>query len=324
MKMGIIGAGHIARTMSHTINEMPGVTPYAIASRDISKARKYAKEFNFERAYGSYEELVSDPETELVYIATPHSFHYEHIMLCLKHKKHVLCEKAFTLNAAQAEEAISYARANGLLLAEAIWTRYLPMRNTMDNILKSGIIGAPQSLYATLSYPITDKARITDLSLGGGALLDIGVYCINFASMVFGGNIDKISAQAVLYPTGADAADSISFTYPDGRMAVLHCDARAACNKEGAVYGDKGYVIFNNINNCEGITVYDSSCRVIDTYSAPLQITGFEYQVQACIDAINSGLSECPQMPHREIIRMMKIMDEIRRQTGVVYPGENS
>ncbi len=322
MKIGIIGAGKIARTMAVTLNGMTAAIPYAIASRDIAKAEQFAGEFNFEHAYGSYEELAADSDVELIYIATPHSLHYEHIKLCLNNGKHVLCEKAFTQNAGQAKEVIELARSRKLLLAEAIWTRYLPMRQTLDNILKSGVIGTPHSLYATLSYPIMHKERITNPALAGGALLDIGVYCINFASMVFGDDMNNITSNAVITDRGVDAADSITFTYPDGKIAVLHCDARAADNREGAVYGDKGYIICTNINNCEKITVYDNLHNIIDTYTAPPQITGFEYQVLACIDAVKSGSAECMQMPHSKIIRIMEIMDEVRRQTGVIYPGE--
>lgn len=322
MKMGILGAGGIAGTMAGTIREMPQVTSWAVASRSLEKAEKFAKEYGFEKAYGSYEELVSDPELDLIYIATPHSHHYEHIKLCLEHGKNVLAEKSFTQNAAQAKEVLAMAEEKGLLLTEAIWTRYMPMRKKLDEILASGVIGKPSSLYATLSYPIMDKERIHEPSLAGGALLDIGVYPINFASMVFGDDVKEVKASAVLTDKGVDGIIQINLIYRDGRMAVLHADANSASNREGAIYGEKGYIMVQNINNCEGIRVYNKNHELIAEYETPKQISGYEYEVEACMEAMEKGALECPQMPHSETILIMELMDSIRKQVGVIYPGE--
>ena len=193
VKMGILGAGKIAGVMAATLREMDSVECYAVASRDYDKANAFVKQYGFAKAYGSYEEMVKDSEVELVYVATPHSHHYDHIKLCLEHGKHVLCEKAFTLNAKQAEEVFAMAREKGLLLTEAIWTRYIPMRKRLDDVLASGVIGKPYMLTANLAYVVGDKERIVKAELGGGALLDLGVYTLNFASMVFGDDIEKIT-----------------------------------------------------------------------------------------------------------------------------------
>lgn len=322
MKMGILGAGNIAGTMARTIREMPQVTSWAVAARDLGRAQEFAKEYGFERAYGSYEELASDPELDLIYIATPHSLHYEHARLCIEHGKHVLVEKAFTQNAAQAKKLLAYAKEKKVLVTEAIWTRYMPMRAKLDEIIASGVIGTPCSLYATLSYPIMSVERIFEPYLAGGALLDIGVYPINFASMVFGDDIKEVKASAVMTEKGVDAADSITLFYNDGKMAVLHSDARGACNREGSVYGEKGYVMVQNINNCECIRVYDKNHHLLAEYETPQQITGYEYEVEACMQTIEKGELECPQMPHSETVYIMELMDSIRAQIGVVYPNE--
>ncbi|MDO4343289.1 MAG: Gfo/Idh/MocA family oxidoreductase [Eubacteriales bacterium] len=322
MKMGILGAGRIAGTMAGTICKMENVMPWAVASRSLVKAQKFAKEYGFQRAYGSYEELVSDPEIDLIYIATPHSHHYAHMKLCIEHGKPVLTEKSFTQNVAQAREVLALAEEKGVFVTEAIWTRYMPMRKTLDEILKSGVIGEPYSLYATLSYPITHKERMVDPALAGGALLDIGVYAVNFASMVFGDDLKEVKASAVLTDRGVDASDSITLLYRDGKMAVLHSDMRAADNREGAVYGDKGYIIVQNINNCEEIRVYDSDHNMTARYERPEQITGYEYEVEACRRAIENHALECQEMPHAETIRIMELMDHIRAQMGVIYPNE--
>lgn len=322
MKMGILGAGNIAGSMAKTINGMKDVTAYAVASRSLEKAQKFAQEYGFEKAYGSYEEMVSDPEVELVYVATPHSHHYEHTMLCLTYGKHALVEKSFTLNAAQAREVLALAEEKHLLVTEAIWTRYMPMRKKLDEIIASGVIGKVTSLYATLSYPIMQNERIAEPSLGGGALLDIGVYPINFASMAFGDAIKEVQAHAVLTDKGVDSLLSVTLIYEDGKMAVLHANANAASNREGAVYGSEGYILVKNINNCEGIKVYNKDHELIAEYETPAQITGYEYEVEACMEAIVKKEIECPQMPHEETIRIMELMDTIRRQIGVVFPGE--
>lgn len=320
MKMAILGAGGIARTMAYTMSKMEDVECYAVAARDLARAKSFAGEFGFEHAYGSYEAMVTDPEVELVYIATPHSHHYEHTTLCLTHGKHVLCEKAFMVTARQAEDVIQLARSKNLLLAEAIWTRYMPMRKTLDEVVASGIIGEIYSLTANLGYVINHIPRLADPALAGGALLDVGVYPIHFASMLFGNRIKNIASSAILTEKGVDAQNSIAITYDDGKVAVLHSSMMAFTDRQGVINGNKGFIVVKNINNCEGIEVYDLNRNLIQQHQRPAQITGFEYQVAACIRAIRSGEVECPQMPHSEIIRIMTLLDKLRETWGVKYP----
>lgn len=323
MKMGILGAGNIAKTMARTIREMPEVTSWAVASRNLEKAQAFADEFGFVNAYGSYEELVSDPEIDLIYVATPHSHHFAHAKLCVEHGKAVLVEKAFTQNALQAKELLTLAKKKKVFVTEAIWTRYMPSRKIMDDLIAEGVIGTPYSLYATLSYPIADKERIAQPELAGGALLDIGIYALNFASMIFGDDVKEQRVEAILSDKGVDLAENITLIYNDNKMAVLHSDVRVSDNREGAVYGDKGCIIVQNINNCERITVFNNEHKIVRELEVPKQITGYEYEVLACMEALEKGLLECPQMPHAQTIHMMEVMDELRRKMGVVYPGEN-
>jgi predicted dehydrogenase len=328
MKVGILGAGNIAGKMAQTLNLMSGAElralPYGIASRDYAKAKDFASRYHFQKAYGSYEELMSDPQVELIYVATPHSHHYEQMKQSLEHGKPVLCEKSFTVNAAQAEEICSLGKQKKLLVAEAIWTRYLPMRKAMDDVLASGVIGKPAVLYANLAYPIVGlRERNHNPNLAGGALLDVGVYTINFAFMTFGsGNIKDIQTSMEAYHTGVDATSITTITYNDGKKAILFSSLVAKGDKAGMVYGDKGYIRFKNINNCESIEVYDTDDRPVAIYYAPQQLTGFEYQVEACKKAIEKGETECPQMPHAEIIKVIKTMDSIRQTWGLKYPFE--
>ena len=322
MKIGILGAGGIARVMAETVNGMEEAQCYAVAARDLGRAQKFAEEFGVEKAYGSYEEMLQDPQVELVYIATPHSHHYEHVKLCLEHGKHVLCEKAFTANAAQAEEILKMAEEKGFLLTEAIWTRYMPMRKTIDEVVASGIIGKVTSLSANLGYVIEQNERIHAPELAGGALLDLTVYPLNFASMVFGDDIVKVDASCVKIDTGVDGQDNVMLTYRDGKMATLYTTIHAQTDRRGMINGSLGYIEIENINNYESMKVYDLDRKVIASYEAPKQITGYEYEVRAAIRAIREGKTECEEMPHAETIKMMKLMDRIRADFGIVFPFE--
>lgn len=322
MKLGIMGAGSIARKMAYTVSEMEHVEAYAIASRTLEKAQAFAKEEKVTRAYGSYEEMVSDPEVDLVYVATPHSCHYENMMLALEHNKPVLCEKSFTINAREAEKVIEFGRSRNLLVAEAIWTRYLPMRLVLDQVIERRVIGDIHSITANLCYPVKAVERVHNPALGGGALLDVGVYPINFALMVLGNKVEKIESSCIMMESGVDESNSITLTFKGGKTAILHSANNCLSDRRGMIFGSRGYIEFLNINNCEGINVYDRDYNLVETYKPFKFITGFEHQVEACRHALDEGKIELKQMSHSEIINVMKIMDEIRSQWGLVYPGE--
>ena len=337
IRIGILGAGKIARTMARTLQGMreaarQGTAPegacvpvlWAVAARDLGRAQAFQEEFGFARAYGSYEELARDEETQLVYIATPHSHHYAHMKLCIRHGKHVLCEKAFTANAAQAREVLELAEGAGLLAAEAMWTRYMPARRMLDEILASGIIGRPFCLTANLSYDIDEVERLAEPALAGGALLDVGIYPISFALMAFGSDIARIVSGAQLTDKGVDGQDSITFQYRDGRQALLYSSMYCRSDRQGTIAGEKGYLIVKNINNPQRITVYDTDDREIARYDVPTQITGYEYEVYAAMEAVSQGKKECLQMPHAETLQVMELLDSLRREWGVVYPFERS
>ena len=247
MKMGILGAGQIAGVMANTVrllneNGHPEVELYAVGARDLSRAQAFAKAYGVHKAFGNYEEMLSDPDLDLVYIATPHSHHYRHIKLCADHGKHILCEKSFTVSARQAEDAIRYARSKGVLVTEAIWTRYQPMRRLIRETLDAGLIGEPRLLTANLGYFITGNHRIVVPELAGGALLDVGVYTLNFAEMVFG-RPDAIHGLCTKNENGVDLTDSITMTWQDGRVANLTAAANAVSDRYGVIYGTKGYMM---------------------------------------------------------------------------------
>ena len=324
MKFGILACGPMAETFAGTLRQLEEAECYAVASRTLERAEKFAEKFGFQKAYGSYEELCEDPEVELVYVATPHAFHYENMELCIRHKKPVLCEKAFTLNAGEAERIKELAEKEQVFVAEAIWTRYMPSRKMIRELLDSGIIGKVSVLTANLSYPLTHKPRVMRPELAGGALLDIGVYGLNFALMHFGTDIEKIISSARMTDTGVDAMESITIFFNDGRMAVLTHDIYGRSDRKGIFYGEKGYMIVENINNPQSISVYDTEDRLVKQMDVPKQISGYEYEALECMEAVRAGARESNSMPLSESIGVMKIMDQLREQWGFVYPKEKA
>lgn len=322
-KVGIIGAGHIAGKMAATLHGMEGVEAYAVAARQIGRAQDFASSNGFSKAYGSYEELADDPQVDLIYVATPHSLHCQHVRMCLEKGKPVLCEKAFMANAREAREVIGISEEKGVFLAEAIWTRYLPFRNVISDLIRNGAIGRTKLLTAHLGYPVMDKERIIRPELGGGALLDLGVYVLNFALMSFGSDISRISSCCIKAESGVDLQDSITLEYPDGRMAQLLATACSANDRQAIINGENGYIILDNVNNPQKADIYSADHILVDTHYAPQQITGFEYQVQACIDAIRAGKTETEYMPHSESLKVMEILDSLRKEWGVVFPNDN-
>ena len=319
-RIGIIGAGWIAEKMAEAIAPFQDICIYAIASRSIDKARSFAARWKVEKAYGSYEEMVSDPAVDLVYIATPHSHHYDHAMLAVNHSKPALVEKAFTANARQAEDLINAAKAKGVFITEAIWTRYMPLSHKIKEIMDSGIIGEPRVLTATLCYMMEDKERIVRADLCGGALLDLGVYTLNFARMYFGTDIVKTVTNCHLGPTGMDMHESISLSFADGRMANLQAGALCLNDRQGIISGTEGYIRVDNINCPEVVEVYRNYELVQRFTKDENMINGYEYQVLEARSIIEAGLTESPMMPHQETISIMRQMDDLRKEWGVIYP----
>lgn len=323
MNIGFIGAGRIANILAATMARMEDVTLCAVAARDLERAQAFAEQHGFRKAYGSYEELLRDPEVELVYIATPHSHHAAHMKLCIEHSKHVLCEKAFTLNAAQAREVAALAKEKGVYVAEAIWTRYMPSRRIINEVLASGIVGSITTLTCNLSYPVTYKERIVRPELAGGALLDVGIYGLNFALMHFGDDIVRTDSSVRFTDTGVDAQETITLHYADGKMAVITAGVLARGDRKGIFYGEKGYIIVENINNPQSISVYDLTDTLIQRIEVPAQISGYEYEIREAMAHIRAGETESASMPLDTSIAVMERMDALRRDWGLVYPMEH-
>lgn len=295
---------------------------YAVASRDLSRAQAFADRYGFEKAYGSYAELVQDPDVDLVYVATPHSHHYRHARMALEHGKAVICEKAFTANAAEARSLIDLARERGLFLMEAMWTRFMPITLRLGEVLKSGVVGRPRLLSASLCWAMPHIPRIRQADLCGGALLDLGIYCLTFADMYMGLDIKSIASHAVC-DGGVDWVDSISILYNDGSISNLQCSA-ACYDKRGVIACEHGRIEVDAVNWPHWARVYDAGGNLIEEITLPPgQVSGYEYEFLAAQQALANGWLEHPLMPHAATLRLMEQMDSLRKEWGVVYPNDN-
>ena len=301
LRVGIIGTGWIAEKAAITLNGLQECEAYAVGSRQLEKAAAFAKEWNIGKAYGSYAELIADPEVDLVYVGTPHSHHYNVTREALLAGKPCLVEKAFMANLRQAKEIVALAHERKVFLAEAIWTRYQPVVNMVRELINQGRIGTPRLLTATLGYSMGDKPRIMRADLCGGALLDLGVYALNFVRMFFPADIVNIESQCVKSQTGMDLTNAISIVLADGMLCNLQSSAACVGDNIGVIAGTEGNLIIDNINN-------------------PQQITGYEYQFLACRQALIKGLLEPEEMPHEETLYVMQLMDDLRLKWGVRYP----
>lgn len=326
IKMAILGAGNIAHSMAATIAQMPAeVVPYAVAARDAKRAEVFAQQYGFTKWYGSYEEMVQDDEIDLVYIATPHSHHARHATLCINHGKHVLCEKAFTANAEEAMEVLDLAHRSKVFITEGMWPRYTPQARILRELVQDGdAVGRVSMLSACMGAPLQHVQRMADPALAGGALLDLSVYPLNFASIAFGDDIHTITSNAVKLHTGVDAMNCITLRYRDGRMANLNSNMTAAMDNSGTLYGEDGFIVVPNLANYGNIQVFGKNKELKAEYPQPPQKTGYEYEVLACVKALREKRLECPEMPHSETLRIMQLMDDLREEWGIYFPFETN
>ena len=316
-----------------------GVEAYAVASRSLEKAQKFADDYGFGRAYGSYEELAKDPQVDLIYIATPHSEHYANVLLCLEHGKNLLVEKAFTANALMASEVIALAEEKGVFLCEAMWTRFLPAVQMVKDWIFAGKIGKVESVEADFSMPLTHIERLKNPALAGGALLDLGIYSLTFADIFLTdakicrvgrdegcveNHIVQTRSRCVKFPTGVDATDWIDLTYKNGVVAYLKTSMVAPLKNEGVIYGTDGFIRVQNLNDMVEIQRFDVTGEMLESVIPPRIENCYEYEVLGCKTALEMGLKECPEMPHSKIMQIMTQMDSLRQAWGVNYPFELS
>lgn len=323
IKWGILGTGGIASAFARDLAFAKNTEKFAVGSRTKESAAKFAEEHGVSRAYGSYEELVQDPDVDAIYVATPHPFHKDNVLACLRAGKAVLCEKPFTINSGELEEIIQFARDQKLFLMEAMWTRFLPPIVKVKEWIDSGEIGEVLLVKADFGFraPWDPEWRLLNPALGGGALLDVGIYPVTFASMIFGTKPEKILSTAHIGETGVDEQFSILMSYPSGKTATLNGAFRIGLTNEAYIHGTEGYIRIPSFHSAKSAFLYKDG-EEVETFNDDRKSAGYAFEIEEVGRCLSQGLLESPVVPLDESLEIMKLMDEIRGQWGLKYPFE--
>lgn len=323
IRWGILGTGKIAKKFATGLAHVSQADLVAVGSRSEASADAFGAAFGIPRRHASYEALVADPEVDVVYVATPHTLHREHALLALRHDRAVLCEKPFAINAVEAEEVVAVARERGLFVMEAMWTRFIPLITHLRTLLADGVIGDVRMLAADFGFraDFGPGHRLFDRALGGGALLDVGVYPVSFASMVWGAPA-RIASFAHLGPTGVDEHAAILLDYGD-RLATLYAAIDVDTPVEATLMGTAGRIqVHRRFHHASRLTITrpDAPDEVVER---PVEGNGLHYQAVEVMRCLREGLTESPVMPLDETVSILRTMDTIRAQWGLAYPGES-
>ncbi|WP_340021468.1 Gfo/Idh/MocA family oxidoreductase [Paenibacillus sp. FSL K6-1096] len=324
VKWGILSTGWIAHQFATDLAHASNGVAYAVGSRSQESADKFAADHGIPVAYATYEELVNDPEVDAIYIGTPHPFHRENALLALRAGKAVLCEKPFTVNSGELEEVVAYAREHKLFLMEAMWSRYIPAHVKVREWLAAGRIGEVKLVKADLGFRSEWKpeGRLLSPALGGGALLDVGIYPVSFTSMVLGPQPESIASTVHIGETGVDEHFSLLLSYGNGVSASLNAGIRLNLDDEAYIYGTEGRIVVNGtLVNPKSAELYVNG-ELAETFSDDRASVGYCFEAEEVGRCLQAGLTESPVMPLDESVALMKLLDEIRAQWGLKYPGE--
>ena len=324
IRWGLMGLGTISRKTANDLRLLDDAEIYAVASRSQDKADAFGAEYGASKRYGSYEALANDPDVDVVYIGTPHPYHEPNAIMCLEAGRHVLCEKPFAVNARQAKAMIDCARENKRFLMDAFWTRFFPGMAKLRELLARKAIGDVMLVQADFGYrtgSVMPESRHYSPDLAGGALLDVGSYCIQLASMVYGKQPKEIATQATLGSTGVDELSVSIFKYSDYEMATITTAIRMSTPQEARILGSKGMISIPDWWHPTEMTVAISG-QAPETLRFPHEGQGYQFQAAAVADCIRAGQLESAVMPLDETLAIMQTMDRIRQSWGLSYPGE--
>ncbi len=327
IKWGILSTGAIAHKFTKALVFNENSIPYAVASRTLEKAENFAKEYGYAKAYGSYEELVKDEDVDVVYIGTPMHSHYEDALLCLNNGKNVFCEKAVTLNSKELEELLRVAKEKNLFFMEAMWMKCNPVFLKALEIVNSGEIGKVEMLKAEFCFraEYDENNRLFRMDCGGGALLDLAVYTITFATAFLGYKPKEIISNAVFGKSGADFEDIIILRYENGAFASLSSGFNTVGKNNATIIGSNGMITFGEGFNCtEEFSVFDRENKFVREVRIEQDFNGYEYEIREVERCLNKGLLESDLVTHESTAEVMKIMDTCREQWGFKYPNELS
>ena len=324
IRWGILGTGSIAHKFAQGLEALTDAQLQAVGSRSLETAEAFGAEFSVPNRHASYDALVADGEVDVIYVATPHTSHCENTIRCLVAGKPVLCEKPFALNAGQAELMINTASDRGLFLMEAMWTRFVPALVKAREWLDSGAIGPVRAVFADMGFRarFDPDSRLFNPDLGGGALLDVGVYPVSFASMVLGAQPVEVRAVAHLCGTGVDEDCGVILQYESGALATAHCSVGAQTPVEARIIGEDGWIHVHAPFYAATAATLRHSDGKEEHAQLPLTGNGYNYQAAAVMDCLRAGQLQSPVMPLDESLAIMQLLDRVRAQIGLVYPGE--
>jgi len=321
---GILGTGWIAKKMTDALPFVPNSKLYAIASRNTETAKAYANQYKIEKSYGSYEELVSDPDIDIVYIATPHNMHYENTILALDHGKHVLCEKPFAVNGREVRGMIAKAKEKNLFLMEALWSRFLPNVIKAKEIIDSGQIGKVNLLASDfgLGLPFDPNHRLFNKQLIGGSLLDLGIYPL-FLSLFIMGKPKTLKAMAGIGATDVDNNCSFTLGYDNDSLAVMYSSSIAQTDVVSTIYGEKGKIVFDKWwFTPVPIHLFDADGKEIPV---PLKFVGngYNYEATEVVNCLEQGKKQSDSMSWDDSLLLIDTLDAIRKEIGLTYLGHD-
>ncbi len=324
IRWGILGCGNIAKKFAAGLTVIPDAELVAVGSRSQEKADAFANEFGATRRHASYEALAADAQVDAIYVATPHVFHRENSILCMEHGKAVLCEKPISINAADTQAMIDSARANKVFLMEAMWTRFLPTMTKLRELLAAGTIGDVRMIIADFGFRsgFNPQGRLFDPALGGGGLLDVGVYSVSFTSMVMGGKAPLgVVSQAEIGATGIDEQAAWILNYEDARLGIGYSAVRTGTPHEATVLGTDGRIRAEApFWSGEQLTV--TAGGKTETLTLPKVGNGYNYQAVEVMNCLRAGKLESEIMPLAESLQIQQTMERIRAPWGLVYPSE--
>jgi predicted dehydrogenase len=320
-KWGILAPGKMSAKFTKGLQLLENVELYAVGSRDIQRAKQFAEEFGFQKSYGSYAELAEDKEVDIIYIASPHSHHYEHTMLCLKNKKAVICEKAFAMNSNEVEGMIAEASRQKVFLMEALWPPFQPMYIKTKKILNDGETGKIIHLNARFGFqaPFNPTDRKFNLELGGGSLLDIGIYAV-IDALYFMGVPDEVTAKADFCETGSEISISIIFGYKDGRMATLYSSFRTAAGIACDLFCESGNLFFSRGRDMSQRLNVAINGKENKEYSLLPDGMGYQFEATEVMNCLDEGKIESDIVPHQFSMDLINTLDRIRESAGIVFP----
>ncbi|MFC2124261.1 Gfo/Idh/MocA family protein [Bacteroidota bacterium] len=320
---GILGCGKIADPFAEGLKTLPQANLLSVASRSEERAIKLGENFQAQKLFSNYEDFLKDPDLDIVYVATTHNFHLEHTLLVMQAGKAVLCEKPLTVNADEARQLVNYARENNIFLMEAFWTRFIPSTIEILKWVQQGEIGEVRLFKADFGYyePFNPESRSYNPDLAGGALLDVGVYPLNFAYSLFKDDPESWTSLPSMSSTGIDQQSAYILKYASGAMAILNSGVNIRTKHDAWIYGTEGSIYIMDFFHSRK-AIIEKKGEKPEEVSLPFESTGYNYEAQEVMRCLDAGLVESPVMTWNESLRILELMDRFRNCWGMKYPGE--